>query len=304
MIVPDTLQAALTRLGTSAAQQDWPTALYVVATPIGNIADLTVRAVAALSICDAVACEDTRHTRVLLQALGLDKPLLAAHQHNEHEAAAKVTTHLASGERIVLVSDAGTPGISDPGAVLVAAARAAGHRVVPLPGASSATTALSAAGVTQGDPGFRFIGFLPSNAAARERAIVALQAEPQACVLFEAPHRMAALAQHLAQHLPTRQVTVARELTKQFEEIATLSAVDLPAWLASGPHRGKGEFALVLHPAAASVAQGLADETQRVLGLLLAELPLKQAVALAAAITHEGRNALYTAALAQQAAQR
>jgi 16S rRNA (cytidine1402-2'-O)-methyltransferase len=278
--------------------------LYVVATPIGNLADLSVRALAALSLCDAVACEDTRHTRPMLQALGLDKPLLAAHQHNEHEAAQTILARLGAGERVALVSDAGTPGISDPGAVLVAAVRAAGHRVVPLPGASSATAAVSAAGVTQGEAGFRFIGFLPSSATARERAIAALRTEPQACVLFEAPHRIGALAQALSSLLPERQVTVARELTKQFEEIDTLPAAQLPAWFADGPHRGKGEFALVLHPSACLRREGLGEEAQRVLGLLLAELPLKQAVTLAAAITQEGRNTLYAAALAQQAAQR
>lgn len=313
MIVPDSLHTALARLAASTAQQHWPTGtLYVVATPIGNLADLSVRAVAALLVCDAVACEDTRHTRSLLQALGIDKPLLAAHQHNEHEAAQAVLARLAQGERVGLVSDAGTPGISDPGAVVVAAVRAAGHRVVPLPGASSATTALSAAGVMHSDgpgvraglgAGFRFIGFLPSSAAARERAVQTLASEPQACVLFEAPHRVVALAQVLAATLGVqqakRQVTVARELTKQFEEMATVAVTDLPAWLAADANRERGEFVLVLHPPPTAPAHqdALPDDAERVLKLLLANLPLKQAVALAVQITHQPKNALYDRAL-------
>ena len=280
----------------AASPQHYPQgALYVVATPIGNLADITLRALHVLGLVDAVACEDTRHTQQLLRAYGLDRPgaqLLAVHQHNEAEAAASVIARLQQGQRIAYVSDAGTPAISDPGARLVAAARAAGLRVLPLPGASSITTALSAAGVTEG--GFIFHGFLPTKAMERAHAVETLALEPRAVVLLEAPHRIEALAQALAV-LGERPVTLARELTKQFEDIATLPAHRLPAWLAEAPQRQRGEFVIVLHPAPVATDAG---EDLRVLQLLLAELPLKTAVKLAAEITGTPRNALYEQALA------
>ena len=194
------------------------------------------------------------------------------------------------------VSDAGTPAISDPGARLVAEARQAGLPVLPLPGASSITTVLSVAGLTldaRHPDGFVFAGFLPSKSGERHTAVQALAKETRAVVLLEAPHRIEALAAALAS-LGERMVTVGRELTKQFEEIATLAAQDFPAWLAQDSNRLRGEFALVLHPAPASVASG---PDTRVLALLLAELPLKTAVKLAADITGEPRNALYELAL-------
>jgi 16S rRNA (cytidine1402-2'-O)-methyltransferase len=194
---------------------------------------------------------------------------------------------------VAYVSDAGTPAVSDPGARLVAAVRAAGLRVVPLPGASSITTLLSAAGMTQ-EGGFVFAGFLPTKAAERERAVLLLAAEPRAVVLLEAPHRIEALAGALAA-LGERPVTFGRELTKQFEDIATLPASDGPAWLAGDANRLRGEFVVVLH--GASVAADAGDD-QRVLKLLLAELPLKTAVKLAAEITGRPKNTLYDAALA------
>ena len=275
--------------------------LYVVATPIGNLADITLRALHVLELVDAVACEDTRHTRPLLRQYGIDKPLLAVHEHNESEAAALVIERLQRGERVAYVSDAGTPAVSDPGARLVAATRAAGLRVLPLPGASSITTALSAAGVVtgSGDAGFVFAGFLPTKAGERDHAVVALQAEPRAVVMLEAPHRIEALSLALAP-LGQRLVTIGRELTKQFEEIATLPAQDFATWLAAGAQRTRGEFALVLHP---STPHGAEDKTAinaeslKVLRLLLAELPLKTAVKLAADITSTPRNDLYEAAL-------
>jgi len=217
----------------AASHQHYPQgALFVVATPIGNLADITLRALHVLALVDAVACEDTRHTQQLLRAYGMDRPgaqLLAVHQHNEAEAAGAVIERLQQGQRIAYVSDAGTPAVSDPGARLVAAVRAAGLPVVPLPGASSITTALSAAGMTQ-EGGFVFAGFLPSKAAERERAVLLLAAEPRAVVLLEAPHRIEALAGALAT-LGERPVTFGRELTKQFEEIATVPAGDgQPGW--------------------------------------------------------------------------
>ena len=281
----------------AAGSQNKPVAtLYVVATPIGNLADISLRALHVLSVVDALACEDTRHTQQLLRAYGLERPgaqLLALHQHNEAEAAQNVIARLAQGERVAYVSDAGTPAISDPGARLVAAVRLAGYRVLPLPGASSVTTALSAAGMT-GDGGFVFVGFLPSKAGERQQAVQALAQESRAVVLLEAPHRIEALAQALSV-LGERPVTLGRELTKQFEQIETLAAQALPTWLAEKPERLRGEFVLVLHdaPVAASEGEGL-----RVLKLLLPELPLKTAVKLAAEISGESKNELYDKALA------
>jgi len=274
-----------------------------VATPIGNLADISLRALHVLALADRVACEDTRHTQALLRAYGIDKPgaqLLAVHQHNEAQAAHGVVDLLRAGLRVAYVSDAGTPGVSDPGARLVAQVRAQGLRVVPLPGASSVTTALSAAGLVQdgeGGSGFMFAGFLPSKAAERAHAVQMLATQPIATVLLEAPHRIEALALALAV-LGERLVTVGRELTKQFEEIATLRADALPAWLAADANRLRGEFVLVLHPlqATAEVAQD-----DRVLKLLLEHLPLKTAVKLAADISGEPRNALYQRALALKA---
>lgn len=267
-------------------------ALYVVASPIGNLADISLRALHVLQLVDAIACEDTRHTQTLLRQYGIEKPLLAVHEHNEAQAAGLVIERLQRGERVAYVSDAGTPAVSDPGARLVAAVRAAGLAIMPLPGASSVTTVLSVAGLTGGS-GFVFAGFLPSKAGERDQAIAALQADTRATVILEAPHRIEALARAMAV-LQGRLVTVGRELTKQFEEIATVTAQDLSAWLAASPQRTRGEFALVLHAASAQEAP---EDGTRVLQLLLAELPLKTAVKVAAEITGAPRNELYETAL-------
>ncbi len=288
---------ALEAAHDAAGSQNNPTStLYVVATPIGNLADISLRALHVLARVDAVACEDTRHTQQLLRAYGLERPgsqLLAVHQHNEAQAAQTVIDRLAQGERVAYVSDAGTPAISDPGARLVDAVRQAGYRVLPLPGASSVTTALSASGMTS-DNGFVFAGFLPSKSGERVQAVQALAQESRAVVLLEAPHRIEALAQALSV-LGQRRVTLGRELTKQFEQIETVCAHDLPAWLAEKPDRQRGEFVLVLHdaPVVESTGEGL-----RVLQVLLPELPLKTAVKLAAEITGESKNVLYNKALA------
>lgn len=280
--------------------QTYPEAtLYVVATPIGNLADISLRALYVLQRVDAIACEDKRHTQPLLRQYGIEKPLLAVHQHNEAEAATLVVERLQRGERVAYVSDAGTPAVSDPGARLVAAVRAAGLKIMPLPGASSVTTVLSAAGVTRAEgssdsgTSFVFAGFLPSKATERDQAIAELQRDTRAIVILEAPHRIEALARAMAV-LQNRLITVGRELTKQFEEIATMPAQDFAAWLDAGPQRTRGEFALVLH--AASAFEG-PDDSLRVLKLLLAELPLKTAVKLAADITGAPRNELYDTAL-------
>lgn len=272
--------------------------LYLVATPIGNRADITLRALHLLGQAHTVACEDTRVTSQLLSHYGIrPASLMAAHAHNEAEAAARVCERLAAGEVVAFVSDAGTPGVSDPGARLVAAAQAAGHRVSPLPGPSSALAAFSASGDLHGQ-GFVLVGFLPAKGAERDAALQAVVADPRAQVLFEAPHRVAALLQALAGQAPGRRLTVARELTKQFETVHTLAAAESPAWLAADAQRQRGEFVLVLHAvAAAAGAEELPDEAERCLAVLLRELPLKQAVALAAEITGAPRNALYARAL-------
>jgi len=287
--------AALAAARDAAGAQHYPpAALYIVATPIGNLADISLRALYVLQLVDAVACEDTRHTQALLRAYGIDKSAwLSVHRHNEAEGAQLVLARLQQGQRVAYASDAGTPGVSDPGARLVAAVRAAGLPVVPLPGASSVTTLLSAVPAQHEDSAFVFFGFVPAKGGERQQAVEALRAEPRAVVLLEAPHRIGALADTLA-GLGTRGITVGRELTKQFEEIASLACAELPAWVQASPQRSRGEFALVLHPHERERDDA---EGPRVLKLLLAELPVKTAVKLAAEITGGSRNELYQMAL-------
>ena len=289
--------SALNAARDAAGSQHYPQgALYVVATPIGNLADISLRALHVLQIVDAIACEDTRHTQALLRAYGVDKAgaqWLAVHQHNEAEAAQAVVERLRAGQRVAYASDAGTPAVSDPGARLAAAVREAGLRVLPLPGASSVTAILSVAGAGGDEGAFVFSGFLPAKAGERDAAVAQLAHERRAVVLLEAPHRIDALAKSLAA-LGGRPVTVGRELTKQFEEVATLPCREMPAWLAADAQRARGEFALVLHPAPRARE---ADDGARVLELLLKELPVKTAVKLAAEITGGSRNELYEAAL-------
>lgn len=275
----------------------------MVATPIGNLADITLRAVHVLARVDAVACEDTRVGAQLLQHLGLRKPLVALHAHNEREASAALLARLAAGEAVAVISDAGTPGVSDPGAVLVAAAAAAGHRVLPLPGPSSALAALSAAGDTAAS-GFIFVGFVPARGGGRSAALAALAAEARTQIVFEAPHRIAELLRALADAMPERTITVCRELTKQFETIATMAASAAPAWLDADAQRVRGEFVLVLHalPPAPAAGNTVDDAARRTLRVLLRELPLKQAVVLAAELSGAPRKALYALALTERGA--
>lgn len=294
---PDLLRQAA---ASAAAGQQHPLAtLYLVASPIGNLADLSLRAIHLLGLVDAVACEDTRVSAGLLRHLGLDKPLLAVHAHNEAEAAGRVLARLAAGERVAYLSDAGTPAVSDPGARLVAAAQEAGHRVMPLPGPSAATTLLSASG-DAGAEGFEFHGFLAPKPSARARQLEALATRRgQAQILFEAPHRILALAEALAAGQPTRRLTLGRELSKQFETIVTLAAAELPAWLAADPQRQRGEFALVLHalPPEPQDAAALPAAALRLLEALLPVLPRRQAVDLAAELGGAPRKAVYAEAL-------
>ena len=274
----------------------------MVATPIGNLSDISLRALHVLQLVDCIACEDTRHTQGMLRSYGLERPssqLLAVHQHNEAEAAQQVIARLQQGQRIAYVSDAGTPGVSDPGARLCAALQTVDLRSIPLPGASSVTSAISVAGAVtpaQGESGFLFAGFLPTKNAERLSAVQKLADEPRCTVLLEAPHRIIEMAQALAL-LGERPVTLAREITKQFEDIATMPASELAAWLQASPQRVKGEFAIVLHPVAPAQEDGVGTEAERVLKLLLAELPTKSAVKLAAEITGTSRNTLYDRAL-------
>jgi 16S rRNA (cytidine1402-2'-O)-methyltransferase len=271
-----------------------PLALYVVATPIGNLADITLRAIEVLKSAAVVACEDTRHTRRLLDHHGIKAPTLALHEHNEQAAAAKVIALLGEGKAVALVSDAGTPGISDPGARAVAAVRAAGFAVVPIPGANAAIAAISAVGLA--DSRFLFAGFLPSKSAARRAEIESLKAVPAALVFYEAPHRIEETVADLVGLLePERMLVVARELTKVFEQIAAMPLADGPSWLAADDNRRRGEFVLVV--SGPPPRQGLDAEAERVLKILLAELSVKQAAKLAAQITGGSKNALYDRAL-------
>ncbi|HXZ50639.1 MAG TPA: 16S rRNA (cytidine(1402)-2'-O)-methyltransferase [Burkholderiales bacterium] len=271
-----------------------PGTLYVVATPIGNLADASPRALEALANADLVACEDTRTSRTLLARHGIAARTVALHAHNERAATARLLDALLQGKNVALVSDAGTPAVSDPGAVLVAAAHAAGVRVLPLPGPSAAITAFSAAGFSADR--FLFVGFLPSARPARRKALAALD---MACpvILYEAPHRVAETVQDLAERYGgAREIVIARELTKKFEEIARLPLAAAAEWLAAAPHRQQGEFVLVLGPA---TAQPGVDETEaeRVLAVLLEALPASEAAKLAARITGASRKALYEQAL-------
>ena len=269
-------------------------ALYVVPTPLGNLGDITQRAIEVLRQVDWVAAEDTRHTAPLLKHYGSSARLLAAHQHNEEGAAQQVISKLGDGESVALVSDAGTPAISDPGARLVARVRSAGFRVVPLPGACAAITALSASGLTESR--FVFYGFLPAKAKQREEALRELIEMPYALVFYEAPHRILETVEALALVFgPERTLVMARELTKLFETIHSSPLGEALEWLSADANRQRGEFVLLVSGAAESADDG---EGQRVLKLLLGEgLPVKQAAKLAHSITGAGKNAMYELAL-------
>ena len=279
---------------TANAQTPLPPALYVVATPIGNLGDITLRAVEVLRGVDRIACEDTRHSRPLLQHHGIGTPLFAVHQHNEAASATRIVEALQQGERIALISDAGTPGISDPGAIMVAAVRAAGLQVVPIPGASALACALSASGLEAGP--VTFAGFLPAKAAARRKTLAALAAAPGALVFYEAPHRVMESVADMASMLGgERHCLVARELTKRFETLHRLPLGEAAAWLAADADRQRGEFVLLVEAVDEAAAETRdADALMRV---LLEELPPNQAARLAAKATGIERQALYRRAL-------
>jgi 16S rRNA (cytidine1402-2'-O)-methyltransferase len=269
--------------------------LYVVATPLGNLQDITLRARAVLAAVDVVAAEDTRHSQRLLDSLGIRTRLVALHEHNEAASAAGLVHLLGEGRSVALITDAGTPGVSDPGARAVARVQEAGFPVVPVPGPSAVIAALSASGLT--DAHFHFHGFLPAKSAARRAALEALRPIPATLVFFEAPHRVVETVEALAAALePGRELVIARELTKLFEQIVRLPLPAGPAWLAADPHRCRGEFVLLV--SAPPPAAGLDPAAERVLKLLLAELPVKSAARLAAEITGASKNLLYQRALA------
>ncbi len=274
-----------------------PPALYVVATPIGNLGDITLRALETLRGVDRVAAEDTRVSGQLLAHFNITKPLVSVREHNEREAADKVIAWITAGDAVAYVSDAGTPAISDPGACLVAAVRAAGLNVVPIPGASAVVAALSAAGLEAG--AWLFAGFLPPKSTARKAALQGWQRVNAALVFYEAPHRVAETVADMAAMLGARTLTVARELTKRFETITTLPLLDAPGWFALDPNRTRGEFVLIVHPPVATVeATKIDPEALRVLDLLQRQLPPPLAAKLAAQITGHSKADLYKMTLA------
>ncbi|MDP3087745.1 MAG: 16S rRNA (cytidine(1402)-2'-O)-methyltransferase [Methylotenera sp.] len=270
--------------------------LYVVATPIGNLGDITIRGLETLKTVNAIAAEDTRHTSGLLSHFGISKKLIAVHEHNEHQSAEKLLSQLQAGENIALVTDAGTPGVSDPGAVVVDLVRKAGVKVVPIPGASAVIAALSASGITQN--GFHFHGFLPASGAARRKVLESLKSQTVTLVFYEAPHRIVECVEDIANVLGAeRRLTFAREITKTFETFYTCAASEASAWLQADKNQQRGEFVLLVETAAVKEVEEIPEEAVRVLKLLLADLPLKQAVKLATEITYEKKNVLYEFAL-------
>lgn len=272
--------------------------LYVVATPIGNLEDWSPRAVATLRRVALILAEDTRHSGRLLQHFDIATPLQALHEHNEGARAEGLVARLAAGDDLALISDAGTPLISDPGYRLVAAVQAAGLTVAPVPGACAAIAALSAAGL----PSDRFVfeGFLPAKSASRRERLRALADESRTLIFYEAPHRIAECVADMAAELgPARRVTLAREITKAFETIRQLPLADMRDWVAQDANQQRGEIVLVLEGAPApSAADTDWREADRILGILMAALPPRQAAALAADITGLKKNALYERALA------
>jgi 16S rRNA (cytidine1402-2'-O)-methyltransferase len=269
--------------------------LYVVATPIGNLRDITLRALDTLKSVDVIAAEDTRVSRKLLVHFGIQADLISAHEHNERDAAQRLVALLSQGKSVALISDAGTPAISDPGAIAVTQVRAAGFRVVSIPGASAITTAIAAAGLQSAS--FCFHGFLPARKGERERILTTLKTQTGLQVFYEAPHRIVeCIASIAAVFGGDRRVGIARELTKLFEQVHVCRLDEASAWLQQSENHRRGEFVLLVEGCADPCSQDESDP-QRVLEILLQELPLKQAVGLAAEITGTKKNALYEKAL-------
>jgi 16S rRNA (cytidine1402-2'-O)-methyltransferase len=271
--------------------------LYVVATPLGNLGDITYRAVEVLRSVDLIAAEDTRHSRSLLDHYGITRRMLSLHEHNEHARTGTLIERLQQGQSIALISDAGTPLISDPGYRLVAAARDAGIRVSPVPGPSALIAALSAAGLPTDR--FAFEGFLPTRTAARARRLREIEWETRTLVFFEASHRIAASLEDMRRCLgPQRRAVLARELTKTFETLHGDTLAALCRWIQADVHRRRGEFVVIVEGASVRPTQTSPLDSERVLQLLLAELPVRAATRLAAELTGDNKNRLYRRALA------
>lgn len=273
-----------------------------MATPIGNLVDLGLRAWQALLRCDVIAAEDTRVSRTLLDAWGIGTPLMAAHKHNEAQAGQAMIERLEQGERVALITDAGAPAVSDPGARIVRSVRQAGHRVIPVPGPSAVIAALMGSGVTTDEnPAFIFAGFMPSRTAARQQWLRDWCFLSAPVVMFESPHRLRAAMADIADVCgPARQITIARELTKRFEQIETLASGEAAEWLAADPHRVQGEFVLIVHPQikADSTDSGSAKDIV-LTDALLESLSVRDTVRILTKATGLSRDAAYKLALAR-----
>lgn len=272
--------------------------LYIVATPIGNLEDMSSRAVNVLSGVAVIAAEDTRHSGRLLEHLGISKPLIALHDHNERDRVQSVMNRLLAGEDVALISDAGTPLISDPGYVLVREVRAEGLRVSPIPGPSALVAALSAAGLPTDR--FLFVGFLPAKRAGRRAALDDIRKEVATLVFYESPHRILATVADIADVMGgQREVVLGREITKTFETFYSGGAEDVHAALTADPHGSRGEFVVVVRGAEKAASDLMAGElnVDQLLGLLVAELPVKKAAKIASELTGLSKNELYQRAL-------
>jgi len=266
--------------------------LYIVPTPIGNLGDITQRALDVLSNVDMIAAEDTRHTGKLLSHFGIHTKTFALHDHNEQQKAQVLVEKLLAGHSIALVSDAGTPLISDPGYHLVTQCRQAGVKVVPLPGACAVVTALSASGLPSDR--FSFEGFLPAKSKGRKDKFLEIAKVERTCVFYESPHRIVDSLEDMLEILgPDREVVLARELTKTFETIQGMPLGELVDWVKSDENQRKGEMALLIHGFRSSAEETLPEEATRTVAILTKELPLKKAAALAAEIYNLKKNALY-----------
>lgn len=270
--------------------------LYVVATPIGNLSDISLRALDILAKVNMVAAEHIQNSKHLLAAHGIAAKLISLHQHNESVITSKIIALLAAGESVALVTDAGTPGISDPGAIVVKQVRQQGYTVIPIPGANAAVCAFSAAGIS--DPHFLFYGFLPTKTGLRKRELTTLRSLPYPVIFYEAPHRILECVGDMIDIFgPLRRLTIARELTKLFETIHAGTLQEILIWLQADAKRQKGEFVLLLSGAELPDKSELTAQAKHTLCCLLEELSLKQAVKLAAEISGENKNKLYQLAL-------
>ncbi len=273
--------------------------LYVVATPIGNLGDITHRAIEVLQSVDLIAAEDTRHSSRLMAHFNIKTPMISVHDHNERQRVSTIINKLSQGDNIALISDAGTPLISDPGFILVRAVREAGYKVVPVPGCCAVITALSAAGMPSNN--FTFEGFLPAKRVARKQRFKDIIDDTRTIIFYESTHRIVDSLTDMLEVLGSqRYVVIARELTKTFETIYGAKLADLIDWVTSDANQQKGEFVLLISGAEPKKITEISAETLRVLAVLAKELPLKQACALTAQITGEKKNALYQEGLAQK----